>query len=1009
MRIDRRILAAGAFQLAFVAGVAALKAATNALLVGRAGEQALPWLYVGTAACTLALAAVAARRKGRQSRPGDLALAWLPALLVLAWAVERGAPFAVNALYLAAEVYATSVSLAYWGAIGDLFDPRESRRVFGILGACGMAGSMLGGFAARYVGQHAGALALVPGAAATLVVCWLCARRLRAPERAPVRVRLGPPRAERDAWSYLRRDGFPRLLSLLAVLLSVGAAGVDYVFRARAHAALPEGALAALFGDLSIVIGAFSLVFQLFLTGPLLRRFGIFGYLLTAPVLGVGAAVACAVSPELWPAFVLKAVEQAGALSINQTGLQLLYNPMPDAVRPAARAAIDGFFKKAGTALGGLVLLAVVGVPDRFLAAGIAALAAFCGVLVIQLRLHYVRAIRERLVAPGGDAHARLALLEGTARRALVRVLDAPDAGEREVLTAIELVARDPHIDLGPHLATLLAHGSERVREAAARLGVRARDVDDVARARLLEMARSDARRPREAAILALPTVSPALAASELPPLLDDPDPGVRCATIAALWAGGTAAPRAHLEALLARGRNANVVERREVAKLLGRIVARALAPRLAPYLADVDDGVRRSACQAAGALQAPELVEPLLAALGGRGARREATEALVAYGDALVPELERLLDDRTQRFELRLRLPRVLARIGTAAAAHALLFSNPRDDAALRVRIADALVRLCAKHPELPLDARRLHQAAERHLGYYRGDIAAYRALAPALEENALVLRLLREHLDQELHIAFRLLGISGGDAAGAARLHARYVAGPERERALAAELAEHLAPKSAESIRGSLARYHRAPDPDPPKTASVEDVLLEQSASRDPLLATVARLTAESRGLKVPGEPELETALIERIFSLQGARLFAHCTVDDLGALAPLAHELRFTAGEIVYREGDPGDALYVILEGEIAIGKQGRVLLSLGPKESFGETSLLDGKPRPATATATLPSRLIAIERAELMDLIADRSEILRGIFASLASHLRDVLDAAAGDQPAGEKAA
>ncbi|HCF62592.1 MAG TPA: protein phosphatase, partial [Myxococcales bacterium] len=70
-----------------------------------------------------------------------------------------------------------------------------------------------------------------------------------------------------------------------------------------------------------------------------------------------------------------------------------------------------------------------------------------------------------------------------------------------------------------------------------------------------------------------------------------------------------------------------------------------------------------------------------------------------------------------------------------------------------------------------------------------------------------------------------------------------------------------------------------------------------------------------------------------------------------DDLAALAAIAHERRFEKGKVIYRENDPGDALYVVIAGRVVLEKDGKTIFEMTAKEAFGEASLLDGAPRPA----------------------------------------------------------
>jgi CRP-like cAMP-binding protein len=77
----------------------------------------------------------------------------------------------------------------------------------------------------------------------------------------------------------------------------------------------------------------------------------------------------------------------------------------------------------------------------------------------------------------------------------------------------------------------------------------------------------------------------------------------------------------------------------------------------------------------------------------------------------------------------------------------------------------------------------------------------------------------------------------------------------------------------------------------------------------------------------------------------------------------------EIDFTRGQIVFAEGDPGDRLYVIMDGKIKLGttsNDGResLLAVLGPGEMFGELSLFDPGPRTATATALTETILLGL---------------------------------------------
>lgn len=100
-------------------------------------------------------------------------------------------------------------------------------------------------------------------------------------------------------------------------------------------------------------------------------------------------------------------------------------------------------------------------------------------------------------------------------------------------------------------------------------------------------------------------------------------------------------------------------------------------------------------------------------------------------------------------------------------------------------------------------------------------------------------------------------------------------------------------------------------------------------------------------------------------------------------------------FPAGEVLFEEGQPGDFMYVVQEGEIEIrrqvGETERVLAILPAGEFFGEMAILNGRPRSATAVCRTPARLIVIEGKTFEAMLRARPEIAMRIIKSLATRL------------------
>ena len=106
----------------------------------------------------------------------------------------------------------------------------------------------------------------------------------------------------------------------------------------------------------------------------------------------------------------------------------------------------------------------------------------------------------------------------------------------------------------------------------------------------------------------------------------------------------------------------------------------------------------------------------------------------------------------------------------------------------------------------------------------------------------------------------------------------------------------------------------------------------------------------------------------------------------------------------GDILFREGDRGDRLYVIGEGKIKLGRtsvDGRenLLAVLGPGEMFGELSLFDPGARTATATAVAETQLIALGHDDLNEFLSGRPAVAATLLAALARRLRRTNEALA----------
>jgi CRP/FNR family transcriptional regulator, cyclic AMP receptor protein len=129
-----------------------------------------------------------------------------------------------------------------------------------------------------------------------------------------------------------------------------------------------------------------------------------------------------------------------------------------------------------------------------------------------------------------------------------------------------------------------------------------------------------------------------------------------------------------------------------------------------------------------------------------------------------------------------------------------------------------------------------------------------------------------------------------------------------------------------------------------------------------------------------------------VEKVLFLKGIDLFSAMPGEDLAQVALVTEELRRGAGEVVIREGEPGESLYLLVEGRVAVLKGDSQVAELGEREVFGEMALLDPGPRSATVRAKTDVTLLTIRSEDFGDIMAEKPEIARGVIQVLTRRLR-----------------
>jgi serine/threonine protein phosphatase PrpC len=150
----------------------------------------------------------------------------------------------------------------------------------------------------------------------------------------------------------------------------------------------------------------------------------------------------------------------------------------------------------------------------------------------------------------------------------------------------------------------------------------------------------------------------------------------------------------------------------------------------------------------------------------------------------------------------------------------------------------------------------------------------------------------------------------------------------------------------------------------------------------------------------VRIGGEGEQDAARAKRLAlkrdALVNMPLFARLNERELLRVMQAVEPREYTDGQVVMREGDKGDELFIVLGGTVKVTRGEQVLTRLGAGEHFGEMALIRSVPRSATITAEGGAELIAIKRADFFEILRKEHEIAVKMLWQFLGVLADRLD-------------
>ena len=704
------------------------KSVRQAEFIDALGARALPLVYLLVALCSLPVLVLYSRSVDKVPRrhlmSGTLLLV-AGSLVGFYFLFQLGSPWVPVLFYVwISIVYVLNVS-QFWSYSNHVFDPRQAKRLFGLIGAGGLLGGIAGGqvaaWATKLVGTYAGlfvaAAILVVASVLTYVIHWLH----RTDETPVAEVTVTSKLEEaRGGFRTILHSRHLQLVAAIMLLTVIVAQIVDVQFNGAVERATTTlGERTEFFGNFYSVMGIASLLFQLVFTSRIHSKLGIGFATRVLPVSMMGGTivllVAAGFAPSLliFAALSLKVSEGGIRYSLDQATRELLFLPVPSRARLKAKAAIDIFVQRVGKGAGALLLLPVffdwiTPIEAGWMTLGL--IVVWLGVTV-AMRREYVRSFRSRLKEANVDTTSTIDLSEATSLELLIQALDSEEP--RQVLNSLELLEANHKGHLVPRL--MLHHSDSNVRRRAMQVFARCQRVD--AGPMVDRLLGDEDVEVRVEAMRTLAALKGGDTVELMLPRLQDKDPRIRAAAISAVAGQTEIATIATANALATMEMDERPDVRCEAADILGSIRGSLFEGPLIRLIYDADYHVARRAIRSARSrIERGELdltfAPILIAALRNRRLKHDARDAVVAWGQAIIPVLVHFLNDPGENIWVRRAIPKTLARIGSPASSIALAESLGVDDAFLRRKVIESLGAMT--HEGDPA----VKEAARRRLG---------------------------------------------------------------------------------------------------------------------------------------------------------------------------------------------------------------------------------------------------------------------------------------------------
>ena len=942
-------------------------------------------------------------------------------------------------LYVWKDIIDAIIITQFWLIASQVFDPRQAKRLFGLLGAGGaLAAIIIGSSISQFVSVF-GSENLLFVTMSFIIIVILMANLIR-----PYR-NLNEQKHQTSKKDVHKNTGksFTPYLKSLAIIIGLAAVAsrvVDYQFKITAVASFPnQDDLVNFFGQYYAVTGVATMIIQLFITSRLLSRFGIIVAILILPTLFMAGAAGFLMSPVLAAVYISKFSDQVFRFTFHNASIQLLWIPVKRTIKNRLKPVIEGSIRAGLEGVSGILIflsITMFNVPIHYLSISIILIAIYWIKRSFRLKKLYIKELQSAIEKRELNFEELTLDIQDEAMVKTINLALNNDDESQQIL-ALEMIKDIPLTPWKDSLNRLLNDGSMIVKKEI--LNISFDDENIISDQKIISLINNES----DLEIESIEIAGKRKLTDALPIIMDRIDAENKEKQLIAAAAIRNIDPDSSNKEkdLLLSAFNSNdenicsliIIQMKNDNEILPD-------EKLIKYLNEESSKVRNAALSVAKSRTSLVLLPHIIQCLSYPRSAMPARSALQVYDEN---EVVKLLIENAQNQNVEKSLVigviRTIKKYPTKDSIDMLLSVISPKIPPIQAVAVDSLIHIAR---ELPLDEKQIAITKEELIKTSKYAYEKIIALSQIEEneKNQLLRYLLQDEVRKLIPVIMKL-GILDKPQTPI-ETYIQYVLNNEEDKLpYVLEFFENIFSQEERKIVNSLiddisiedkckvAKNHfdelttdinqflgyyigtiqelkvaltldyafrtnnqeilgKANWSNLPESFIIKDIITRHSKESPDSLNTwpINDYLLDSNQLTM-------YSTLEKAMILKSVDLFASIPSQELIRVAQIAEEEEYQTDTSLCKEGDYGDCMYIIANGKVKVHKGEHTLVELEKGAFVGDMALLDQEPRSADLTTSLETTLLKISQDAFYELMSSNFEIMNGILKIISSRLRE----------------